>query len=156
MRGWRAVAALNGVIDDAVEAALRRAADLSTVEYVLLDVLRCQHGVHHLRMNQIARATALSKSATTRLVNRMEDRGLLRRYLCADDRRGIYTELTEEGLALVRSADEPYESAIDRAVEDARDVPELAGLVTVLGPWLDVHRRDARRTGASGSAAADG
>lgn len=45
-------------------------------------------------MNQLANAVVLSQSATTRLVTRLEDRGLLARYLCADDRRGIYTEVT--------------------------------------------------------------
>ena len=30
-------------------------------------------------------------------MNRLEDRGLLTRILCDDDRRGIYTELTPPG-----------------------------------------------------------
>lgn len=55
----------------------------------MLDALSRQHGEHHLRMSQVARAAALSNSATSRLVERLEACGLLRRYLCATDRRGV-------------------------------------------------------------------
>ena len=66
----------------------------------MLDALSRQDG-WHMRMQQLARAAALSSSATTRLVTRLEDRGLLTRILCADDRRGIYTELTPAGSELL-------------------------------------------------------
>ena len=87
-QGWRTLAALHGLIEAELERALQAAAQLSVVEYTVLDALSRQDG-WHMRMQQLARATALSASATTRLVNRLEDRGLLTRILCADDRRGI-------------------------------------------------------------------
>ena len=77
--------------------------ELSVVEYTVLDALGRQDG-WHMRMQQLARATALSSSATTRLVNRLKERGLLGRFLCQDDRRGIYTELTPEGKHLLELA----------------------------------------------------
>src|SRR5690349_11050236 len=92
-QGWRTLAALHGALDTELERALQREHKLSVVEYTVLDALSRQDG-WHMRMAQLARAAALSSSATTRLVNRLEDRGLLTRILCADDRRGIYTELT--------------------------------------------------------------
>ncbi|MGC3005128.1 MarR family transcriptional regulator, partial [Streptomyces sp. G35A] len=55
----------------------------------------------HLRMHQVADSVVLSQSATTRLVSRLEDRGLLNRYICDTDRRGIYTDVSEAGLALL-------------------------------------------------------
>lgn len=55
-------------------------------------------------MKQVADAVVLSQSATTRLVTRLEDRGLLTRHLCDTDRRGIYTDVTESGLALLAEA----------------------------------------------------
>ena len=68
-----------------------------------------------MRMQQLARAAALSPSATTRLVNRLEDRGLLTRILCRDDRRGIYTELTEAGRELLTQAQaDPRRGAVER------------------------------------------
>ncbi len=89
-QGWRTLAALHARIEDRLERALQKAHELSVSEYTVLDVLNRQDGFH-LRMNQLAGAVVLSQSATTRLVTRLEDRGLLARYLCPTDRRGIYT-----------------------------------------------------------------
>jgi DNA-binding MarR family transcriptional regulator len=58
----------------------------------------------HLQMRQVADSVVLSQSATTRLVTRLEDRGLLSRYLCPTDRRGIYTDVTDDGLRLLEEA----------------------------------------------------
>ena len=76
-QGWRTLAALHGLIETALERALQAGHDLSVVEFTVLDALIRQDG-WHMRMAQLARAAALSSSATTRLVNRLEDRGLLR------------------------------------------------------------------------------
>jgi DNA-binding MarR family transcriptional regulator len=85
-----------------------------------------------MRMQQLARAAALSGSATTRLVNRLEDRALLTRVLCKDDRRGIYTELTDRGWAMLNSARPTHDDALEQALAEAREAPELAPLVEAL------------------------
>ena len=125
--GWRTLALFHDLIASELESALQEAAELSVVEYTLLDVLSRQ-GEHHLRMRQVARATALSGSATTRLVNRLEARGLLRRYLCVDDRRGIYTELTSTGKDLLEQARPHHDQALQRAIVQAEQIPELQTL----------------------------
>jgi len=130
-RGWRTLAALHAVIDTALERELSAAVGLSVVEYTVLDALERQDG-WHMRMQQLARAAALSPSATTRLVTRLEDRGLLTRVLCADDRRGIYTELTATGRALYERARPVHEEALERALDDAASQPELAPIVGAL------------------------
>lgn len=130
-QGWRALAALYGLIESALERALQDAHDLSVVEYTVLDALNRQDG-WHMRMQQLARATALSSSATTRLVNRLEDRGLLTRILCADDRRGIYTELTASGRTLLERARPTHDAALSQAIATAAAIPELRSLVRSL------------------------
>src|SRR5689334_18014119 len=95
-QGWRTLAALHGKIEERLEKELQKEHQLSVSEYTVLDVLARQDG-WHMRMQQLARAVVLSQSATTRLVTRLENRGLLHRYLCADDRRGIYSEVTPAG-----------------------------------------------------------
>ncbi|GAB4586659.1 MarR family winged helix-turn-helix transcriptional regulator [Nocardia sp. IFM 10818] len=134
--GWRTLAALHGHIETALERELREH-DLSVVEYTVLDALSRQDG-WHMRMSQLARAAALSASATTRLVNRLEDRGLLVRVLCADDRRGIYTELTPKGREAYDRAHPTHDRALEQALTDAESIPELAPLVDFL------HRTPAR------------
>ncbi|WP_432565616.1 MarR family winged helix-turn-helix transcriptional regulator [Kineococcus sp. SYSU DK003] len=128
-QGWRTLALFHDLIAAELEGALQRSAELSVVEYTLLDVLSRQVGEHHLRMQQVARATALSRSATTRLVTRLEERGLLARFLCVDDRRGIYTELTAAGHALLEQARPSHDEALERALQQAEKVPELGPLV---------------------------
>jgi DNA-binding MarR family transcriptional regulator len=80
-------------------------------------------------MKQVADAVVLSQSATTRLVTRLEDRGLLSRYLCPTDRRGIYTDVSEAGLQLLSEARPTNDAALREALDEAAKNPELAPLV---------------------------
>ncbi|MEV5568052.1 MarR family transcriptional regulator [Streptomyces sp. NPDC052196] len=130
-QGWCALSLLHGRIDAHIERALQSAHDLSVREYSLLDVLSRQHSGPggHLQMKQVAEAVVLSQSATTRLVSRLEDRGLLTRYLCDTDRRGIYTDVTEAGLALLAEARPTNDRALREALDEAAQKAELAPLV---------------------------
>jgi DNA-binding MarR family transcriptional regulator len=130
-QGWRRLAALHGLIETELERRLQGAHQLSVVEYTVLDALGRQDG-WHMRMRQLARAAALSSSATTRLVTRLEDRGLLTRVLCADDRRGIYTELTPAGQELLQQARPHHDQALTESLREATRTPELADLVAFL------------------------
>ena len=130
-RGWRTLAALHGRIGEALEKALEAQFQLSVVEFTVLDALGRQNG-WHLRMQQLARAAALSQSATTRLVNRLEQRGLLHRVLCDDDRRGIYSTLTEPGQELLERARPVHDATLERVLDEACSVPELRPLVEAL------------------------
>ena len=46
----------------------------------------------------------LSQSALSRLVGRLESDGLVDRSICTEDRRGIFTCLTDEGRARYQAA----------------------------------------------------
>ncbi|GAA3068010.1 MarR family transcriptional regulator [Streptomyces roseofulvus] len=131
---WCALSLLHGRIESHVERALESGHGLSAREYSLLDVLSRQHDGPggHLQMKQVADAVVLSQSATTRLVTRLEDRGLLTRYLCATDRRGIYTDVTEAGQALLAEARPTHDRALREALDEAAKNPELAPLVRVV------------------------
>ena len=128
---WCALSLLHGRLETHVERALQSGHGLSTREYSLLDVLSRQHDGEggHLQMKQVADAVVLSQSATTRLVSRLEDRGLLSRYLCPTDRRGIYTDVTPAGKALLDEARPTNDTALREALDTAAQNPELAPLV---------------------------
>jgi DNA-binding MarR family transcriptional regulator len=132
--GWGALSLLHGRIEAHVERALQSGHGLSAREYSLLDVLSRQHDGDggHLQMKQVADAVVLSQSATTRLVTRLEDRGLLSRYLCPTDRRGIYTNVTDAGLELLREARPTNDIALRQALDEAAGNPELASLVAAV------------------------
>ncbi|NUR86248.1 MAG: MarR family transcriptional regulator [Nonomuraea sp.] len=130
-RGWRRLAALHARIEERLERELSRAHGLSVSEYTVLDVLSQQDG-WYMRMQQLARAVVLSQSATTRLVTRLENRGLLRRYLCPDDRRGIYSEVTPQGRDLLALARPTHDAVLREILAEAERLPELAPLVRSL------------------------
>lgn len=129
--GWRTLAALHGHIESAMERELQADHQLSVVELTVLDALDRQDG-WHMRMAQLARAAALSSSAATRLVTRLEDRGFLARILCDDDRRGIYTELTPAGRAALHAARPTHDRVLAATLDEAAEQPELAPLVEAL------------------------
>ncbi|MFI9434957.1 MarR family winged helix-turn-helix transcriptional regulator [Streptosporangium sp. NPDC052375] len=128
---WSALSLLHGRIESKVERALQAGHRLSAREYSLLDVLSRQHDGEggHLQMRQVADSVVLSQSATTRLVTRLEDRGLLSRYLCPTDRRGIYTDVTDDGLRLLEEARPTHNTALRQALDQAAVDPVLAPLV---------------------------
>lgn len=133
-QSWCALSLLHSRIETRLEGALHTGHGLSAREYAVLDVLSRQHDGDngHLQMKQVADAVALSQSATTRLVTRLEDRELLSRYLCPTDRRGIYTNVSEAGLRLLRQARPTYESALREALDLAAKDPRLTTLVAAV------------------------
>ncbi|MGO4456945.1 MarR family winged helix-turn-helix transcriptional regulator [Streptomyces sp. M-16] len=133
-QGWCALSLLHGRIEAHIERALQTGHGLSVREYSLLDVLSRQHSGPggHLRMHQVAESVVLSQSATTRLVSRLEDRGLLNRYICDTDRRGIYTDVSAAGLALLAEARPTNDTALREALDEAALRPELAPLVAAV------------------------
>jgi DNA-binding MarR family transcriptional regulator len=130
-QGWRTLTALHGLIEAALEKSLQAEHGLSVVEYTVLDALSRQDG-WHMRMQQLSRAAALSGSATTRMVDRLERRGLLTRVLCHDDRRGIYTELTQDGRALLTRAGPIHDRVLGATLAEAEKMTELGPLVSAL------------------------
>lgn len=133
-QSWCALSALHGRIEAHIERALQAEHDLSVREYSVLNVLSDQHDGEggHLRMHQVADAVVLSQSATTRLVTRLEERGLLSRYLCPDDRRGIYTNVTDKGHELLEQARPTHDAALSEALGEAAQREELAPLVSAV------------------------
>ncbi|APX04631.1 MULTISPECIES: MarR family winged helix-turn-helix transcriptional regulator [unclassified Arthrobacter] len=90
--------------------------NLAVNEYdVLFTLSRCPSG--WLRLNELNDNVLLSQSSLSRLVDRLEKRGLLERMPAPDDGRGVLLRLTEEGAALQKE--------IGR--EHVRDIAELVG-----------------------------
>ncbi|MFE9256473.1 MarR family winged helix-turn-helix transcriptional regulator [Streptomyces sp. NPDC006879] len=132
VHGWRLLAVLHARIETRLGRVLQARFELSVSEYGVMELLSRQEE-HHLRMGQLAKAMALSQAATTRLVNRLEDRGLLARCLCPEDRRGIYSEVTPAGFALLDRARPEHNAVLRDALAEASRNPEMAHLVAAIG-----------------------
>jgi MarR family 2-MHQ and catechol resistance regulon transcriptional repressor len=92
------------------EAALRRATTPTFERHgispqwfeALLRLARSDE--HRLRMSDLAHAmTSITPSGLTRLVDRLEEEGLVRRERCPSDRRGAFAVITDEGMARVEA-----------------------------------------------------
>ena len=67
-----------------------------------------------LRMAELAERVLLSRSGLTRLVDRLQAGGLVRREPAVSDRRGTYTVLTPAGLARLREAAPVHLAGVQR------------------------------------------
>ncbi len=61
-----------------------------------------------LRMNDLADRVLLSRSGLTRLVDRLQREGLVRRESCVSDARGLFAVLTPAGRARLDAATPTY------------------------------------------------
>lgn len=75
----------------------------------------------------------------TRLLDRLDRKGLATRERCAEDRRQVLCSITSEGLALLESLDEPMDRE-DRAALEALDDDEIAVLNRLLDRVLEANR----------------
>ncbi|MEV6315373.1 MarR family transcriptional regulator [Streptomyces sp. NPDC051776] len=146
VQGWRSLAGLHTVIETRIERALQAELRLSATEYTVLDVLS-EQDAWHMRMQQLSQAVTLSHSATTRLVTRLEGQGLLSRYLCDTDRRGIYTEVTDAGRELLAKARPVHDAALQAALSEAAASPELSRLVKAVESMGPCGPDEAKGTG---------
>jgi len=61
-----------------------------------------------MRMQVLSKSLVLTRSGVTRLVDRIEKAGLVRREAAAEDRRGYYAILTDEGSEVLAKAQEAH------------------------------------------------
>jgi DNA-binding MarR family transcriptional regulator len=89
--------------------------DITLQQYNVLRILRGA-GEQGLPTLEIAERMIEQAPGVTRLLDRLEVKGLVRRQRCAQDRRQVLCWLTPAGLELVERLDEPVDSADAEAV----------------------------------------
>ena len=97
---------------------------------VLVRIVRSPEG--RLTMSEVADKTVYTSGGTTRLVDRIEDAGLLQRAKCPSDRRTVYVEITDAGAAALAAATEVHLSHIDDEVMVHLDQTERTTLIELL------------------------
>jgi len=90
---------------------------LGLSEYRALDILARSRN-SELRMQELASHLRLNQSSVSRMVERLERANLTARDLCPDDKRGVYTVLTQAGRARLESARPDYEKALEAALQE--------------------------------------
>lgn len=96
----------------AVQADIARHG-LSRGEFAALEAL---YHKGPLLVGELQRAVLKSSGGMTYVVDRLTEKGLVRRRACESDRRALYAELTEEGTALMDRIFPEHAAAIERAM----------------------------------------
>lgn len=128
LASWRLFFESAQALIDILDDDLRERAGISLRWYdVLVHLEEAPDG--RLRMNELARQIVFSKSGLTRVVDRMEEAGLVRRKRATTDRRVIEVDLTSEGLETLATARPLHRDGIEKHFArhiDDRDVKALA------------------------------
>ena len=110
-----------------LDSELTREHDLPLSSYeVLLFLNDAEDG--RMRMSELAESVLLSRSGLTRLVDRLERQGLLKRERCASDARGLFAEITDEGRGVFDEARTTHLDGVRRLFLDRFSRDELRDL----------------------------
>jgi DNA-binding MarR family transcriptional regulator len=130
LRSWVRLRAVLELLPGALDAQLRRDADVTEFEYHVLAMLS-EAPERTLRMTEVARRTAATLPRLSHVVSRLEGRGLVERSTCATDRRATNARLTASGWRKVEDAAPGHVAAVRRHVVDALTDEQLAQLATI-------------------------
>jgi len=113
LHAWAVLLAAHAALIEKVEVALAEAKLPPLAWYdVLWELEKAERG--KLRMHELAQRIVLSRSNLTRLADRLEDAGLIRRVDTAHDRRGYDCVITRAGLAMRGKMWPAYKAQIER------------------------------------------
>ena len=102
-RAWRAYMYSWMLLDDRLDRELTRETGIPHAYYEILVQLSETEG-RALRMSELAERCLSSRSRLSHAVSRLEERGWVRRQVCAEDGRGQLAVLTDEGFAALAAA----------------------------------------------------
>jgi DNA-binding MarR family transcriptional regulator len=133
---WRTFLRAYANINARLEHDLLDAHELPLAWYEVL-VHLAEAPAQRMRMTDLADRVLLSRSGLTRLVDRLESEGLVKRAACPSDARGTFTVLTAAGQHRLREASPVYEHGIGEYVAGPLSGPELGVLHELLVRLLD-------------------
>jgi DNA-binding MarR family transcriptional regulator len=111
---WRALLNAHARVTAQIETALAQTGLPPLSWYDVLWPLHRAPG-RRLRVGALAEQVTLSRTGLTRLLDRVERDGLIRREPAPEDRRGSYVVITPAGSAVLRTMWPVYERALEQA-----------------------------------------
>ncbi|MDT7800516.1 MAG: hypothetical protein QOI78_3949 [Actinomycetota bacterium] len=110
--------------------------DVSLTDYEVLVCLEMQPA-HRMRMTELATLMGSTKSRLSHQVGRLEDAGVVRRVRDPEDKRGVITELTKDGVALLESAAPTHVEGVREHLIDLLSPEEQATIASAFGRVLE-------------------
>lgn len=136
LKAWRLFITAHARLIAHIDHNLREAHQMPLNWYdVLIELYEAPD--RRLRMSELAERVLLTRSGLTRLVDRLEDQGYLRREVDPEDRRGFYAILTTDGLQAMQQAWPVYAQGIDQCFAQHLSDEEAQLLIEVFSRILD-------------------
>ncbi len=131
MSAWRNLLRFHALASRALDADLRLTHGIPIDWYDVMVQLE-EHG-GRMRMGALAEATLFGRANCTRIVDRMQRRGLVEREVDPDDHRGRIAMLTRAGRRLLAQAARTHLAGIEQHFAGRLDDDEATVLAGVLG-----------------------
>ena len=141
LEAWRLFLITHARLVETIDRSLSSAEQIPLNWYdVLIELYEAPD--RRLRMHELAERVVLSRSGLTRLVDRLEHAGLLRREPDPQDRRGFHTIITPEGIEAMRRAWPVYAEGILKGFAQHLSEEEARVLVRGFSAMLASMRED--------------
>ena len=160
LAAWVRLAALVELLPGVLDSQLRRDAHLTNFEYYVLAMLS-EAPRRTLRMTGLAAQTNATLPRLSHVVQRLENRGLVDRFPCPQDRRATNARLTDAGWSKVQQSAPGHVANVRQHVMDALTPDQVAQLTDITEAILQrldphgtmtavYHRHDGARVDAAG------
>lgn len=136
---WRSFLGGTTVLMDQLDRDLRSAHGISLSEYEIL-VRLSEAPDHSIRMADLADAIAHSRSRTTHTIRRLEKEGIVSRFQCESDGRGVTAILSDVGYSLLKEAAHTHVTGVHDylvAAASGEDFKALGRIMDRLGENLN-------------------
>jgi DNA-binding MarR family transcriptional regulator len=132
LRAWRLYFESALALVDVLDAEFERDAGLPIRWYDVL--VQLEETADGLRMNELAEHILYSKSGFTRVVDRMEEAGLVRRVYPETDRRSIFVVATDKGLEAMERARRHHRHWIEEHFSRPLSDTDIKALIRARSP----------------------
>jgi DNA-binding MarR family transcriptional regulator len=121
---WVRLASVMELLPGVLDAQLRRDAAVTHFEYYVLAMLSEAPG-RTLRMTALAGRTSATLPRLSHVVRRLEERGLVERFPCPEDKRATNARLTDQGWEKVVEAAPGHAATVRDMVVDALSAEQI-------------------------------
>ena len=132
---WARLVAVSELLPTALDGQLQRDAEITHFEYLVLMTL-AESPEQTSRLTRVASQTNATLPRLSHVARRLDERGLLHRFPCPEDRRATNATITPDGLALLESARPGHVRTVRDNVLDALTVAEIEHLSAITAKVL--------------------
>jgi DNA-binding MarR family transcriptional regulator len=127
---WRAYLDMNAKLTARLNREMQDQSGVSIADFSVL-VQLSEHVDARMRVLELARALGWEKSRLSHQLTRMQQRGLIARSNCSEDRRGAFVVLTDHGRATVEAAAPRHVESVRRYVFDSLTAEQVESLGSI-------------------------